>query len=60
MGPLLFTIYVNDLFLFLEATAGRDYADDTAIYACGQTVENVIAKLECDALKLVSGFQTII
>ena len=56
LGPLLFNIYVNDLFLFLEETEVCNYADDTTIYACGHTVENVIAKLEFDALKISQWF----
>ena len=50
LGPLLFNIYLNDLFLFLEETEVCNYADDTTIYTCGPNVENVLAKLENDAL----------
>ena len=50
LGPLLFNIYLNDLFLFLEEIEVCNYADDTAIYTCGPNVENVVEKLENDAL----------
>ncbi len=56
LGPLLFNIYVNDLFLFLEETKVCNYADNTTMYACGHAVENVIAKLECYALKISQWF----
>ena len=52
LGPLLFDIYLNDLFLFLEETEACNYADDTTIYTCGPNVKNVVAKLENDALAL--------
>ena len=52
LGPLLFNIYLNDLFLFLEETEVCNYADDTTIYTCGSNVENVVAKLENDALAI--------
>ena len=39
-GPLLFNIYLNDLFLFQEETEVCKYADDTTIYTCGPYVEN--------------------
>ena len=56
MGLLLFTIYLNDLFLFLEETGVCNYPDDTTIYACGPIVENVVAKLENDALAISEWF----
>ena len=56
LGPLLFNIYLNDLFLFLEETEVCNYADDTTIYTCGPNVENVVAKLENDALAISEWF----
>ena len=56
LGPLLFSIYLNDLFMFLEETEICNYADDTTIYACGPDIENVIMHLENDALKITEWF----
>ena len=56
LGPLLFNICLNDLFLFLEETEVCNYADDTTIYTCGPNVENVVAKLENDALVISEWF----
>ena len=56
LGPLLFNIYLNDLFLFLEETEVCNYADDTTNYTCGPNVENVLAKLENDALVISEWF----
>ena len=56
LGPLLFNISLNDLFLFLEETEVCNYADDTTIYTCGPNVENVLAKLENDALLISEWF----
>ena len=56
LGPLLFNIYLNDLFLFLEETEACNYADDTTIYTCGPNVENVVAKSENDALAISEWF----
>ena len=56
LGPLLFNIYLNDLFMFLEETKVCNYADDTTIYACGPKIETVIAHLEHDALKITEWF----
>ena len=56
LGLLLFNIYQNDLFMFLEDTKVCNYADDTTIYACGPKIETVIAHLEHDALKITEWF----
>ena len=56
MGPLLLNIHLDDFFLFLEETEVCNYADDTNIYTCDPNVENVVAKLENDALALSEWF----
>ena len=48
---LLFNIYLNDLFMFLEETEICNYADDTIIYACGPNTEDVIMHLEMMPLR---------
>ena len=58
LGPLLFNIYLNDLFMFLEETKVCNYAEDTTIYACGPKIETVITHLEHDALKITEWFPT--
>ena len=46
LGPLLFNIYINDLFLFLEKYDIVNYADDNTPFSCGKKIEEVISKLE--------------
>ena len=53
MGPLLFNIYLSDLFLFLEHTNIASYADDTTPYICNNNLDSVIAKLEEDSSLLI-------
>ena len=33
-GPLLFNIYINDLFYLTEMTVVCNYAEDTTFHAC--------------------------
>ena len=56
LGPLLFNIYLNDLFTFVRDAQICNYADDTTIYACDSNIEGVIATLESDALKIAEWF----
>ena len=41
LGPLLFNIFLNNLFLYPEETFLSNYTDDNALYSIGNTIENV-------------------
>ena len=56
MRRLLFNIYLNDLFTFVNDAQICNYADDTTIYASDSNIENVINTLESDALKIAEWF----
>ena len=56
LGPLLFNIYINDIFLLMNGTEICNYADDTTIYSCGYDIRNIIMKLEQDANHLATWF----
>ena len=58
LGPLLFNIYFNDLFSFLDNTEASNYADDTDLYACDTDLETLIYRLECDALIAIEWFES--
>ena len=48
LGPLLFIIFINDLFLNCSYSKVHKYADNTSLCAFGKTVEEVKEKLSCD------------
>ena len=48
LGPLLFNIYINDLFLELVNTHVCNFADDNTLSVCGQNLEDLIHELEDD------------
>ena len=52
LGPLLFSIFLNDMVLLMNRFKICNYADDTTIYVCDSRVENVIESLEQDATRL--------
>ena len=58
LGPLLFNIYLNDLFWVINSTDACNYADDTTIYACDQNLETVLNRLEHDTLISIEWFDS--
>ena len=57
LGPLLFNIYLNDLFMFVTDCKICNYADDTTIYVCDDNHENVINKLKTETLLISEWFR---
>ena len=48
-GPLLFNIYLNDLFYLAESTNVCNFADDTTFYVCDKDLNYLINRLEHDS-----------
>ena len=46
LGPLLFNIYLNDLFYTLKEIEVCNFADDTTPYVCDENLQVVLEKLE--------------
>ena len=60
LGPLLFNIYLNDLFYLTESTEVCNFVDDATFFACGENLNFLIKKLEHDSLLATEWFQIII
>ena len=56
LGPLLFNIYINDLFWLNEETDICNYADDTTPHACDTEIQNLIRRLERECLLAIEWF----
>ena len=56
LGPLLFNIFINDIFFLLNETEICNYADDTTIYCSHQELQEVTIRLENDTAKLSTWF----
>ena len=56
LGPLLFNIYMNDIFFFITETELTNYADDNTPYAINADIEKLIKSLENDSSILIKWF----
>ena len=57
LGPLLFNIFLCDLFLFLHDIPGANYADDNTPYCTGLKISDVLIKLENATETLLQWFR---
>ena len=56
LGPLLFNIFLNDIFLFIQESEICNFADDNTLFACDSTLDKVIIKLKADLIRLDKWF----
>ena len=56
LGPLLFNIYICDLFFFVEEDNVTSYADDTTPYSNGKNVVTVLENIETKGKEVFSWF----
>ena len=45
LGPLIFNVFINDIFLFLQKCDLANYADDCTIYTSGKRVSTITDSL---------------
>ena len=56
LGPLLFNIFLCDLFFIMNETDFASYADDTTSYRTANTIDEVIQSQEHDSMMLFQWF----
>ena len=57
LGPLLFNIFINDLYLWITKTDLLNFAGDNTISAAGKTIEGLIYTLETESQKATEWFK---
>ena len=58
LGPLLFNIYINDLFFTLKKVDVCNYADDTGLHVCDKDLPNLLYFLEHDTHIAIEWFES--
>jgi hypothetical protein len=56
LGPVLFNVFINDIFLFVQNSTIYNYADDNTVSYCDYDLNKVVNTLEADGLKLINWF----
>ena len=57
LGPLLFNIYLNDIFYFVNKCHITNYADDTTPYSVDKTMDDLVSSLEADTNTFIKWFR---
>ena len=57
LGPLLFNIYINDIFFFIDENNLTNYADDNTPYTTCAELEGVLSKLSNETSILTNWFK---
>ena len=57
LGPLLFILFINDLFFFIERTTICNFADDNTIYGCQNDLKTILEDLRYDIVTLIRWFK---
>ena len=56
LGPVLFNVFINDIFLFVKHCDLYNYADDINLSKTGTTLESIFKPLEGDSNSLITCF----
>ena len=56
LGPLLFNIFVNDLFFFALKCDICNFADDNTMYSCNKLLSKILANLQFDLKNVLMWF----
>jgi len=58
LGPILFNIYLNDLFWFFEFTNACNFADDTTLHACNIELKSLLQNIEHDTMVAIEWLES--
>ena len=56
LGPILFNVFLNDIFYFIEKCCLLNYADDNTLVFCDASLDNLVTTLSNDSNTAVKWF----
>ena len=57
LGPLLFNIFINDMFYFITDTKIANYADDNTLYTVKENIDDLLKTLENETYLTLDWFR---
>ena len=57
LGPLLFNIFINDLFFSITKSEYCNFADDNTLYSCNKNLEHAFLNLKYDLRNVLDWFK---
>ena len=57
LGPLLFNIFINDIFFFAEKSEICNFADANTTYLCGKDLPKINKDLICTMKNILKWFR---
>ena len=58
LGPLLFNIFINDIFYFVDKSKLANFADDTTVYTTADNILNLLTILKDETSIILNWFKT--
>ena len=58
LGPLIFNVYINDIFFMVTDTAMCNFPDDMTIFTANSCLDKILERLETDALVSSKWFES--
>ena len=58
LGPLLFNMFINNIFFFTEKSGICNFADDNTLYSCDRNLLHIKENLTCDMKNILVWFRT--
>ena len=57
LSPLLFNIFINDVFMIIEQSDICNFADDNTLYSCGKSLTDIKENLVSDTKSILNWFK---
>ena len=57
LGPLLFNLFINDLFLFIEKANIGNFAHDNTSYSCNNNLQTILKNFMHDMINVLKWFK---